>query len=69
LVVEDIGYELNPGDMMFLPKDNHIIYKCDDMCVTFYSTYLLDWRQRAGITHVPGIDSDDIPTSYKGLIE
>jgi ethanolamine utilization protein EutQ len=65
LVVEDIGYELNPGDMMFVPKDNHVVYECDDKCVIFYSAYPVDWKQQAGITHVPGIDSDEMPTPYK----
>ena len=37
LVVEDIGYELNP----------------------------VDWKQRAGITHVPGIDADEMPAPYQ----
>jgi hypothetical protein len=26
LVVDEIGYELNPGDLMFVPKDNHVKY-------------------------------------------
>jgi ethanolamine utilization protein EutQ len=36
LVVDEIGYELNPGDLMFVPKDNHVKYECDDKCVIFY---------------------------------
>ena len=65
LVVKDIGYELNPGDLMFVPKDNHVKYECDDKCVIFYSAYPVDWKQRAGITHVPGIDSDEMPAPYE----
>jgi ethanolamine utilization protein EutQ len=65
LVVEEISYELNPGDLMFVPKDNHVKYECDDKCVIFYSAYPVDWKQRAGITHVPGIDNDEMPTPYE----
>jgi ethanolamine utilization protein EutQ len=65
LVVEDIGYELNPGDLMFVPKDNHVKYECDDKCVIFYTAYPVDWKQRAGITHVPGIDADEMPAPYE----
>jgi ethanolamine utilization protein EutQ len=61
LVVDEIGYELNPGDLMFVPKDNHVKYECDDKCVIFYTAYPVDWKQRAGITHVPGIDADEMP--------
>ena len=65
LVVEDVNYELNPGDLMFVPKDNHVIYECDERCVIFYAAYPVDWKQRAGISHVPGIDSDEMPTPYE----
>lgn len=64
LVVDEISYELNPGDLMFVPKDNHVKYECDEKCVIFYAAYPVDWKQRAGITHVPGINSDDMPTPY-----
>ena len=65
LVVDEIGYELNPGDLMFVPKDNHVKYECDDKCVIFYTAYPVDWKQRAGITHVPGIDADEMPAPYE----
>jgi len=35
LVVDEISYELNPGDLMFVPKDNHVKYECDEKCVIF----------------------------------
>lgn len=65
LVVDQVNYELDPGDMMFVPKDNHVKYECDEKCVIFYSAYPVDWKQRAGITHVPGIDSDEMPAPYE----
>jgi ethanolamine utilization protein EutQ len=65
LVVDEISYELNPGDLMFVPKDNHVKYECDDKCVIFYTAYPVDWKQRAGITHVPGIDADEMPAPYE----
>ena len=65
LVVDEISYELNPGDLMFVPKDNHVKYECDDKCVIFYTAYPVDWKQRAGITHVPGIDPDEMPAPYE----
>jgi hypothetical protein len=26
----------------------------------------VDWKQLAGITHVPGIDADEMPAPYEG---
>ena len=49
------------GDVLFVPKDNHISYEADDRCVIFYAAYPHDWKQRAGITFVPGIDPEDMP--------
>ncbi len=65
LVVDEISYELNRGDMMYVPKDNQVKYECDEKCIIFYAAYPVDWKQRAGITHVPGIDSDDMPAAYE----
>ena len=65
LVVDEISYELNRGDMMYVPKDNQVKYECDEKCIIFYAAYAVDWKQRAGITHVPGIDSDDMPAAYE----
>ena len=61
LVVDEVDYVLNRGDMMFVPKDNHVKYECDEKCIIFYAAYPVDWKQRAGVTHVPGIDADDMP--------
>ncbi len=62
LVHEGDSYELNRGDLMFVPKDNHINNECDEKCFIFYAALPVDWKQRAGITHVPGIDPDDMPS-------
>jgi len=61
LVVEEVNYELNPGDMMYVPKDNFVKYECDDKCVIFYAASPVNWKQLAGVTVVPGIDADDMP--------
>ncbi len=61
LVVDEIGYELNPGDLMYVPKDNHVKYECDGECTIFYAAYPVNWKELAGLTHVPGIDPDDMP--------
>ena len=37
LVVDEINYELNRGDMMYVPKDNHVKYECDEKCIIFYA--------------------------------
>ena len=34
---------------------------CDEKCVIFYAAYPHDWKQKAGITFVPGIDPEDMP--------
>ncbi len=61
LVVDDVDYVLNRGDLMYVPKDNHVKYECDDKCLIFYAAYPVNWKQLAGVTHVPGIDADDMP--------
>ena len=63
LVVDEVDYVLNPGDLMYVPKDNHVKYECDDQCTIFYAAYPVNWKELAGLTHVPGIDPDDMPTS------
>ena len=30
------SYICNPGDVLYIPKDNHIAYECDEKCVIFY---------------------------------
>jgi ethanolamine utilization protein EutQ len=54
------AFVLNPGDMMLVPKDNEIAYEADGKCVIFYAAYPVDWKQRAGLTSVPGIDPEDM---------
>ncbi len=61
LVVDEVDYVLNPGDLMHVPKDNHVIYEADDKCVIFYAAYPVNWKELAGVTHVPGIDPEDMP--------
>ncbi len=63
LVVDDVSYELGRGDLMYVPKDNHVKYECDEKCIIFYAAYPVNWKQLAGITHVPGIDPDDMPAT------
>jgi ethanolamine utilization protein EutQ len=60
LMCDGEAYVLEPGDMMLVPKDNDIAYESDDKCVIFYAAYPVDWKQRAGITEVPGIDPEDM---------
>jgi len=60
LVCDGEDYVLNPGDMMLVPKDNHIRYETDGKCMIFYAAWPVDWKQRAGLTEVPGIDPEDM---------
>ena len=60
LVCDGESYELSPGDMMLVPKDNHIKYETDDRCMIFYAAWPVGWKQQAGLTEVPGIDPEDM---------
>ena len=60
LVVDEVDYVLNPGDLMFAPKDMHVKYESDQKCIIFYASFPVDWKQQAGITFVPGIDPEDM---------
>ena len=60
-MVDKVDYVLNPGDLMYVPKDNHVTYEADDKCVIFYAAYPVNWKELAGVTHVPGIDPEDMP--------
>ena len=61
LTCDGQSYICKPGDVLYIPKDNHIAYECDEKCVIFYAAYPHDWKQKAGITFVPGIDPEDMP--------
>lgn len=63
LVVDDVDYVLDPGDLMYVPKDNHVVYEADDKCVIFYAAYPVNWKELSGVTHVPGIDPEDMPNT------
>ena len=63
LVVDGQDYVLNPGDLMYVPKDNHVKYEADQKCVIFYAAYPVNWKELSGVTHVPGIDPADMPKS------
>ncbi len=63
LVVDEVDYVLNPGDLMYVPKDNHVKYEADDKCVIFYAAFPVNWKELAGVTYVPGIDAEDMPQS------
>ena len=58
------AYNLGPGDMMFVPKGNHIAYETDDECSIFYAAFPVNWKQLAGLTEVPGIDPDDMQSKF-----
>ncbi|MGI9390400.1 MAG: AraC family ligand binding domain-containing protein [Boseongicola sp.] len=60
LVCDGEEYICNKGDVLFVPKDNHISYEADDRAVIFYAAYPHNWKQLAGLTHVPGIDPEDM---------
>ena len=61
LTCDGESYICSPGDVLYIPKDNHIAYECDEKCVIFYAAYPHNWKQLAGITFVPGIDPEDMP--------
>ena len=63
LIVDEVAYVLNPGDLMYVPKDNHVTYEADDKCIIFYAAYPVNWKELAGVTHVPGIDPEDMPNT------
>ena len=63
LVVDGQDYVLNPGDLMYVPKDNHVKYEAAQKCVIFYAAYPVNWKELSGVTHVPGIDPADMPKS------
>lgn len=53
------SFTLDPGDVIWMPKDMHIRYESDEKCVIFYAVSPVDWKQQQGITFVPGVDPDD----------
>ena len=59
LTCDGQSYICNPGDVLYIPKDNHIAYECDEKCVIFYAAYPHDWKQQAGITFVPGMSKNE----------
>ncbi len=61
LVVDGEDYVLEPGDLMYVPKDNHVKYEADQKCVIFYAAWPVNWKELSGVTHVPGIDPADMP--------
>lgn len=67
LTCDGVAYECNPGDVLYIPKDNSIAYECDEKCIIFYAAYPYDWKQQAGITFVPGIDPEDMPQNQKAM--
>ena len=60
LTCDGESYICNPGDVLYIPRDNHIAYECDEKCIIFYAAYPHDWKKKAGLTHVPGIDPEDM---------
>ena len=45
LTCDDKCYICNPGDVLYIPRDNHIAYECDEKCIIFYAAYPHDWKQ------------------------
>ena len=41
LTCDGESYICNPGDVLYIPKDNHIAYECDEKCVIFYAAILM----------------------------
>ena len=61
LVVDEVDYVLEAGDLMYVPKDNHVRYEADQKAIIFYAAYPVNWKELAGVKQVPGIDPDDMP--------
>ena len=40
LTCDGKSYICNPGDVLYIPRDNHIAYECDEKCVIFYASTL-----------------------------
>ena len=60
LMCDGEAYTIGPGDMMLIPKGNQIRYEADGECSIFYAAYPVNWKQLAGLTHVPGIDPEEM---------
>jgi len=60
LIADGEAYNCSPGDVLYMPKGMDVKYECDEKCVIFYAVYPVDWKQKLGITHVPGIDPEDM---------
>ena len=61
------SYVCSPGDVLYIPKDNHIAYECDEKCIIFYASYPHYSKKKAGLTFVPGIDPEDMGLDTKDL--
>lgn len=59
LVCNGQKYVCERGDILFIPKGNHISYESDAKCVIFYAAYPHNWKLLSGVTEVPGIDPSD----------
>jgi len=51
-----------PQDGKYGSYDSRGYPRKQEKCVIFYAAYPHDWKQQAGITFVPGIDPEDMPT-------
>ena len=45
---------VTPGDVLYIPRDNHIAYECDEKCIIFYAAYPHDWKKKAGLNTCTG---------------
>jgi ethanolamine utilization protein EutQ len=67
LTCDGESYVCSPGDVLYVPRNNHIAYECDEKCIIFYAAYPHDWKKRAGLTFVPGIDPEDMGIDPKDM--
>ncbi|MFT7532160.1 MAG: ethanolamine utilization protein EutQ, partial [Gammaproteobacteria bacterium] len=63
MVVGDETHTLEAGDMMYVPKDNKVVYESVGKAIIFYAAYPVNWKELSGVTHVPGIDPSEMPTN------
>ena len=61
MVVDGEAYVCQPGDVLWLPSGMEISYEADEKCVIFFAVWPVDWKQRDGVTFVPGVDTEDVP--------
>ncbi|MEM9577856.1 MAG: ethanolamine utilization protein [Pseudomonadota bacterium] len=46
LVCDEETCICNRGDVLYIPKDNHLSYEAEERCVVFYAACPHNWKQR-----------------------